>query len=60
MRPRSAAIPDGPDKTQGVEVGAAAAAAILALRADDGSDTPLVDVDYPQGHGARRVPLHAG
>ena len=27
----------------------AAAAAILALRADDGSDTPLLDFDYPQG-----------
>ena len=41
-------IPE-PNKTQGVEVGAAAAAAILALRADDGSDTLLVDFDYPQG-----------
>ena len=29
--------------------GAAAAAAILALRADDGSDTLLLDFDYPQG-----------
>ena len=27
----------------------AAAAAILALRADDGSDTLLLDFDYPQG-----------
>ncbi len=44
-----AAIPDGPAETQGVEVGAAAAAAILALRADDGSDTPLLDFAYPQG-----------
>jgi hypothetical protein len=42
-------IQDGPAKTQGVEVGAAAAAAILALRADDGSDTPLLDFAYPQG-----------
>jgi hypothetical protein len=44
-----AAIPDGPAKTQGVEVGAAAADAILALRSDDGSDTLLVDPAYPQG-----------
>jgi hypothetical protein len=43
------AIPDGPAKAMGVEVGAAAAAAILALRADDGSDTPLQDFAYPQG-----------
>jgi hypothetical protein len=44
-----AAIPDGPAKTQGVEVGAAAADAILALRSEDGSDTLLVDSAYPQG-----------
>jgi hypothetical protein len=44
-----AAIPDGPAKALGVEVGAAAAAAILALRAADGSDTPLLDFAYPQG-----------
>ena len=44
-----AAIPDGQAKTDGVEVGAAAASAILALRATDGSDTPLLDFDYPQG-----------
>ena len=44
-----ALIPDGPAETQGVEVGSAAAAAILALRADDGSDTLLLDFDYPQG-----------
>ena len=43
-----ASIPD-PAKTQGVEVGAAAATAILALRADDGSDTLLLDFAYPQG-----------
>ena len=43
------AIPDGPAKTQGVDVGSAAAAAILALRAADGSDTPLLDFEYPQG-----------
>jgi hypothetical protein len=44
-----AAIPDGPAKTRGIEVGEAAAAAILALRAADGSDTPLLDFGYPQG-----------
>ena len=43
------AIPDVPAKRKGVNVGAKAAAAILALRADDGSDTPLVDMAYPQG-----------
>jgi hypothetical protein len=42
-------IPDGPAKRKGVNVGARAAAAILALRADDGSDTPLIDAAYPQG-----------
>ena len=42
-------IPDGPAKTQGVDVGQAAAAAILTLRAADGSDTPLLDFAYPQG-----------
>ncbi len=43
------AIPDRPAKRKGVNVGARAAAAILALRADDGSDTPLLDFEYPQG-----------
>jgi hypothetical protein len=44
-----AAIPDSPAKTQGVELGQAAAEALLALRAADGSDTPLFDSSYPQG-----------
>jgi hypothetical protein len=44
-----AAIPDGAAKTQGIAVGQAAAAAILALRATDGSDTLLIDMAYPQG-----------
>ncbi|HWL91375.1 MAG TPA: vanadium-dependent haloperoxidase, partial [Actinomycetota bacterium] len=43
------AIPPGPAKRKGVNVGARAAAAILALRSDDGSDTPLLDFAYPQG-----------
>ena len=42
-------IPDGLAKSAGVAIGASAASAILALRAGDGSDTPLLDVDYPQG-----------
>jgi hypothetical protein len=43
------AIADAPAKRKGINVGARAAAAILALRADDGSDTPLLDFAYPQG-----------
>ena len=43
------AIPDGQAKTRGIEVGKAAAAAILALRAADGSDTPLIDPGYSEG-----------
>ena len=42
-------IPDGPAKTRGIELGRAAAAAILALRAADGSDTTLFDSEYEQG-----------
>jgi vanadium-dependent haloperoxidase-like protein len=47
----AAALSDIPElaKMQGVEVGAAAATAILALRSDDGSDTLLQDFAYPQG-----------
>jgi hypothetical protein len=44
-----AAIPDGRHKARGIEVGQAAAATILALRAADGADTPLVVEDFPQG-----------
>ena len=36
-----AAIPDGTDKTDGIAVGAAAAAAMLAARADDGRYVPF-------------------
>jgi hypothetical protein len=43
------AIPDGRAKRQGLALGQAAAAAILARRAGDGSDTPLFDTAYPQG-----------
>ena len=44
-----AAIPNGAAKTNGGAVGEAAAAAIIARRADDGSDAPWVDPGYPQG-----------
>jgi hypothetical protein len=44
-----AGIADGLPKTQGVAIGETAAAAILALRVADGSDTPLLDFSYPQG-----------
>ena len=45
-----AEIPDGPAKVRGVELGRAAAEAILAVRLADGSDTVLlVDTGYPQG-----------
>jgi hypothetical protein len=42
-------IQRGSEKTRGIELGRRAAAAILALRANDGSqhDEPLVDVEYP-------------
>ena len=43
------AISDGRAKTRGVQVGQAAASAILSLRAADGADTPLIVTDYPQG-----------
>ena len=44
-----AAIPNGPAKTKGLKVGQAAAAAIVAMRIADGSDTLLLDTSYPQG-----------
>jgi len=44
-----ASIPDGADKTGGVALGQAAAAAIVALRADDGSDQNMFDFTYIQG-----------
>lgn len=44
-----ATIPDGPDKDAGIAIGAAAAAAVLELRADDGSsnNAPFVPVGLP-------------
>ena len=44
-----AAVPTGPAKADGQAVGAAAAAAVLALRAGDGSNQPLADPAFPQG-----------
>src|SRR5262245_5956454 len=44
-----AAIPPGAAKTEGIAVGRAAAAAIVALRGHDGSDQPMVDFAFPQG-----------
>jgi hypothetical protein len=60
-----AAIPDGQAKVDGIAVGEAAAAAMLALRADDGSSDP---VTYTPGTGpgvwrpvpASQVPLLPG
>jgi hypothetical protein len=43
-----AAIPDDQAKAQGIAVGQAAAAAILALRADDGAVGPFLNFNCPQ------------
>jgi len=43
-----AAIPDGQAKAQGIAVGRAAAAAILALRADDGAVGPFLNFACPE------------
>ena len=44
-----AELPDNQPKARGIAVGQAAARAILTLRANDGSDTLLVDPGYPEG-----------
>jgi hypothetical protein len=44
-----AAIHNGQAKQRGIKLGQAAAAAILHLRAGDGSDQPLLVNNYPQG-----------
>ena len=44
-----AALPNDAARTQGIQVGQASAAAIVALRAGDGSDAPMQDFNYPQG-----------
>jgi hypothetical protein len=55
-----AAIPGGQAKTSGVELGQAAAQAILTLRASDGSNQPLQDFDYPQGTQPGEYQFHSG
>ena len=42
-------IPNGAAKTRGVALEHAAAAAILALRSEDGYDPVLVDPNYQEG-----------
>jgi hypothetical protein len=44
-----ASLPPGRRTARGLALGERAAAALAAMRADDGSDTPLVVTDYPQG-----------
>ena len=45
-----ASVPDGEAETRGVQLGKQAAAALLALRAEDGSDAPIVG-SYVPGSG---------
>lgn len=45
------AIADGPAKMQGIEAGANAASAILAMRSGDGSSTPHLPYTYGQARG---------
>jgi hypothetical protein len=47
-----AAIPEGPAKALGIEVGRAAAAAILDRRANDGSGQDVLDFTYEDRYGA--------
>ena len=52
-----AAIPNTPAKAQGIAVGQAAAAAILALRAADGAVGPFLNFSCPQAQ-SRQVSMH--
>ena len=56
-----ATIPPSPARDAGIEIGEAAAAAILTLRSNDGSNTELLGIDYPQGDepGEYRFPPQA-
>lgn len=45
----TADLPDDPRTERGLGLGRAAADALLALRRNDGADTPLVVADYPEG-----------
>ena len=42
-------VPRGRAKDRGVRLGTAAAQAVIKTRAGDGSDTPMIVGDYPQG-----------
>ena len=44
-----ATLADGPAKAQGIALGRAAAAAVIAKRRNDGSTDPLVDPNFAQG-----------
>lgn len=44
-----ASLPDGPRTERGLDLGERSAAALLELRRRDGSETPMVVADYPQG-----------
>jgi len=55
-----AAIPDGLSKTSGVQVGEAAAAAMIANRAGDGSSPPLTSPVGLPGPGVWQVTLPPG
>jgi hypothetical protein len=52
-----AGLPDGIEKTRGIELGRAAAAAMLALRANDGSVGPQVSPFTSSGEAGRFRPL---
>ena len=56
-----AAIPDGPEKSNGIALGAKTAAAILALRANDGRNagTPIVEPPAARGVWVRTPPAFA-
>jgi hypothetical protein len=54
-----ATVPDGQAKTRGIALGTQAAAAILAARSTDGSDTPAVG-DYIAGSGPGRYQFTPG
>jgi hypothetical protein len=49
FRQTMSAIPNGTAKAKGQALGRAAANVMLAIRTGDGSDTLMVDPDYPQG-----------
>ena len=44
-----AGVPDAGPRRRGMALGRQAAAAIMRVRAHDGSDTELVDTDFPEG-----------